>query len=714
MSVVSQTIYDLDAIRKEYLDAPDDAVFLERAHVLADCIARFSSDPPGLRQGKTFTELCSRVTTVVTLADTLPCRILEERPSPADEDFIRTRPELFTEPGAKGFLESTGIYAPDWRHLLAVGISGLLTEVESARAAVPDSEPDSASCRDHLDGVAMSLSAISNLALRYEEAARNLARRANAGLISAHLMQAANACEFVATKPPESLRDALQLFLLYHMVLSCLAGGRNVTPGRMDQWLLPFWQRDVGSGLIPREEGIELLAIAMIELNQLSGKYSVDFQSSKHTPCRHSHYYITLAGVTPDGKSAVNDLSFAILDALRLVKFREPSVMVRYTTDIDRRFWREALSATRDRLPVFAYNDRIVIEGLTHHGTPLALVRNYVHAGCMNCILPGEGSACMRDNFDMSACLLAAIDNASANRAADFNAFFDTLRAETRKRVAEQVAGYTNTARRYPLPAWPLFHGHLEAGHEYWERYSRYVDLHLTSVATLVDSLLAIDQTVYRDRVLTLDEFREILRNNYAGQETFRQYILNHCPSYGSDEPVVLQMIGRAGRMWIEEVEALSPISAGIALRPGFHSWLFNVTTGPTTGATPDGRLAGEPLSSDFLPARMHGRAYTEVLRSISALPLACTPSGGTSFALDASHFQGKEGLDRLSALVEGHFAEGGLQLHFIFTDRETLLDAVKNPDKHSDLLVRVTGFSEYFVRLLPEIQQDIIKRSEK
>jgi formate C-acetyltransferase len=149
-------------------------------------------------------------------------------------------------------------------------------------------------------------------------------------------------------------------------------------------------------------------------------------------------------------------------------------------------------------------------------------------------------------------------------------------------------------------------------------------------------------------------------------------------------------------------------------LRPAFYSWLYNIELGKATGATPDGRLSGEPLSSDQTPSHGHGRAPTEALRSIAQLSHDCTCSGGTTFTISPAHFQGPRGVDRLAALIEGYFAEGGLQLHFIVADLAMLRDAVKHPERHGDLLVRVAGFSEYFVRLQPAVQQEIIRRVQQ
>ena len=233
----------------------------------------------------------------------------------------------------------------------------------------------------------------------------------------------------------------------------------------------------------------------------------------------------------------------------------------------------------------------------------------------------------------------------------------------------------------------------------------------MVGVATAVDSLLAIQHVVYEEKMVMLKKLISILRENFSEFEPFRRYILNRVPCYGSSNRDVMDIIKRLGDMWVEEIRKAGENLNGVTLRPGFHSWLYNIQMGKETPATPDGRLCGKSLSSDQLPAPGKVHVPTEVLQSIVHLPHDYTCSGGTTLRLDPSHFNGKIGTERLSALDESYFAEGGLQLHFILADTSTLRDALENPDRHRGLLVRVTGFSEYFVRLLPEVQQEIMRR---
>ena len=717
---------EINAIREAYLAVPDEAVFLERARVLLECHEKYAHLSSGLRQGKTVDELCDRITPIVNPCDILLGRILEEVPSAQDELFIKDNPRLFVSPGDPGRLDSTSIYIPDWAKLLRLGITGLVREVEASGEADGRVVDEKVRIhRDYLQGVRLSLMAISRLMNRYADRADQLAGETADSQVAARLSEAAATCRKVSSSPPATFREALQLFSFFHTVLSCIIGGRNVTPGRMDQYLLPCYQRDIATGVITRSEAVVLLAVAMIRLSQLTGNIAVDFDSTKRSPNRYSHHYVTLAGRTPDGASGVNELSFAFLEAIRLVDYREPSLCIRWFEGIDEEFWREALRLMRDRIPSFAYNDHVVVPTLVRCGMPERQALDYAHCACLICFLPGDGVGSARANHNLPRYVLLAINGGrdllsgeqkgpatpAPDALRDFDDLVDAVRTQARVGLEKALERHATQVKRYPLPVWPLFAEHLQTGYRYWEHKTKHADQQCIGVATGVDSLLAIRELVYRRKTVTLAKLVSILKDNFRGHEPLRQSLLHQTPSYGSDDEEVLEMIRLVGDMWAEEVNRVGANSKEIKVRPGFHSWLYNIQMGKQTAATPDGRFDGEPLSSDHLPSPGKGRAPTEMLNAMARLPHRQSCSGGTTFRLSRSHFDGENGLDLLSSLIRTYFAQGGLQLHFVFADTATLQDAINYPERYEDLLVRVTGFSEYFVRLSPEVQQEILRR---
>ncbi len=375
MATGSTTRIDLDALRREYIHTPDDAVFLTRAKVLADAAGRFAELPPGERQGRIVEALCREMPIRVLPCDALLGRFVEEVPRGEDEAFARDNPQFFTAAGVPGLLDSAGLYCPQWSLLLDRGLAGLADDVSRVAQACGD-----AARRDWLEGVRLSLGVVGALARRLAAEAREMAGAA-VEPDAARLRGAAAAMERVCGEPPGTFREALQLFLLFHSVLAAVVGGRNVTPGRMDRYLACFYEADVASGALVRQEAVEFLAAAFVMMSQGSGSVSTDFQSTKRTPNHYSHYYITLAGRDADGRARTNDLSWAILDAIELAGTREPTAAIRYTEDIDRAFWLRAVSLMRDGRPVIAFNDESILGGLERCGIAREAALDYVQNG---------------------------------------------------------------------------------------------------------------------------------------------------------------------------------------------------------------------------------------------------------------------------------------------------------------------------------------------
>jgi trans-4-hydroxy-L-proline dehydratase len=700
---------NINIVRRTWLETPDESVFLERALIVLDAKKKYSSSSPGLRQGKVLSELCNRITPVVNPHDVFLGRIHEQVPNPREEDLIKKHPELFISEGVPGILDSSNIYIPDWGKLLKSGIAGLIDEVREHEKQTRGTGDASRSRRDYLHGVCLSLESVSRLMNRYAERARQLAGRTDDRQAASRLRTAAANCRALTEAPPSTFTQALQLFIFYHMVLSCIIGGRNITPGRMDQYLLPLYRHDINKGTLKKNEATELLAVMMICISQLTGKIATDFQSNKRTPNRFSHFYITLAGLNKDGTGGVNELSFAFLKARQLVDWREPSLCIRYFEGIDRKFWRQAVGLMLSRKPVLVYNDQTVLKAHSRSGMSTRSAHNYAHCGCLNCFIPGETLPVVRVDHNMPRYLLSALNN--GKRLRSFKGVMEALRQQIRAGLLQQAKSPSRYLRRYPLLVWPLFEDHLTKGYRYWETSTKYIDHHGAGIATVVDSLLALRDVVFERKRMTMTEFMSVCKKNFSGHPGILQYIERRVPSYGSDEPVVTEMIERMGNMWADEVEKASPRRENMLFRPGFHSWLYNMEMGRFIGATPDGRLAGEPISSDHLPVSGRKRAPTETLNAMAYLPHYRTCSGGTTYPISRNLFKGHSGAGLLEALIESYFKQGGVEVHFIFADAALLEDAVKNPQKHRDLLVRVTGFSEYFVRLLPEVQQEIIRR---
>ena len=250
-----------------------------------------------------------------------------------------------------------------------------------------------------------------------------------------------------------------------------------------------------------------------------------------------------------------------------------------------------------------------------------------------------------------------------------------------------------------------------------WTRY-KHCNVHASGIATAGDSLYVIDRLVFREKKLTIPELTQLLRQNWSGAETLRQQIKNTYPKFGNDDDSVDRYAVRLADAFVQETRKHSPIAGEQEgyeriLLPTFYSLELATDMGRVTAASADGRMQSEPISENQSPT--YGAAAdgpTAMLSSIAKLPFCDTAGGGLNFSISRQLLQGERGADLLAQLIRGYFASGGLHMQIMVTDEKVLEDAVAHPERHRNLLVRVTGFSAYFVTLSPDVQREIIERT--
>lgn len=372
----------LDRARAARLAEDERLVNMERARILMDGEREHASLERVPRQAAVLRDLCERITPVIRGDDVLVGRMPEVIPTHAEEALIEQRPELFVEPGVPGWLDSISICAPEWDLLLERGLGGIADEARGRLASSDDGRVE------FYEAVISAMEAVSTLIRRYAGAARDLAAGSRPDR-AAELQQIAERCERVAWEPPTDLPGALQLLQIVHMVLSCLVGGRDVTPGRMDQYLLRFYRASIETGQLTRDDAVTLLALFFLRLSQTAGNAS-DFESNhRRSPCRYTHLYVSVAGVDREGRPAENELSLVIADAIRRLAYKEPTLLLRYHAGIAPELLRRVTELMADRLAVTVYNDATVIPGLVENGVAEPEARNYAYSACHNAFVPG-------------------------------------------------------------------------------------------------------------------------------------------------------------------------------------------------------------------------------------------------------------------------------------------------------------------------------------
>jgi len=684
------------------------------------------------RQAAILQDLCAGIAPVIEDEDLIVGRIPEVLPTDVEEAVIAAQPELFLEPGVPGWFDGISICLPEWDLLLKRGLGGIADDARERLGTWPE---DSDRAEFHRAAIA-TMEAVSLLLLRYAEEAGELAGRASCPDRRRELREIATRCEAVAWGAPRDLPEALQLIQIVHMVLSCLVGGRDVTPGRVDQYLLPYYRASIASGQLTRDAAVTLLAMFFLRLSQTAGNAS-DFESNhRRSPCMYSHLFATIGGVDREGNPAENELSFVVADAIRRLAYKEPTLLFRYHEGIDPALTAQVAGLMADGLPATVYNDATVIPGLMALGFTEADARDYAYCACHNAFVPGVEAGTGPGGFhDLPRLILLAMNGgrdpvsgeqvgAPTPAPEDLASFEDFWAALT-----EQVRFALGAARRATEARWerlyhdatPLLYScllrcSLEAGESCWTAAPHsFLNHYLAGVATSVDSLLAIRALAFaedpRERV-PLPALNAILAADWQGHEELRGRIRSELPRYGQDVPEAREMTARLGELWVEELARASQGMERFAMRPGFYSHMAHIRLGPHIPATPDGRSAGESLSENLSPsAGTPACSPAAKLLAMTALPLDRAPAGAASLALTLGDLDPAQRAEVVRGLMEGYFDLGGLHLQVNVVGREALLEAVRDPDAHRDLMVRVAGFNAYFV-LLPEAeQQDIIAR---
>ena len=702
----------LDRLRARRLAEDERLVCMERAEILHATRANYAHLPRVERQAAILRDLCEKISPIIEPEDILVGRMPEVLPTQEQEAFIARHPELIGEPGVPGWLDSMTIYAPDWAWLLERGLGGIADYAHRTLGTAEVTEDE----RSFLAAVGHAMESVSRLVRRYAEEARRLAASAPSPARRAELAAIARRCERVAWAAPESFIEALQLIQIVHMVLSCLVGGRDVTPGRLDQYLLRYYQRDIARGALRPDDAAPMLALFFLRLSQMAGN-ATDFNDNiRRSPCKYSHLYVTIGGRDADGRSCVNDLSFVVADAIRLLRYKEPTLLVRWHAGMDRAFTARVAGLVRDRFPVTIYNDETVIKALAKQGVPPEMACGYAHRACHNVLLPGHEAGSGPTFHNVPRMIVQAVNAAPAPEA--FDAFWEALRSQVRRALADARRAAEQRWREQLAGACPLLPSALmkeclDRRKQAWQAATVSHWNHcLMGLATAVDSLLAIRELAFRERALTLGDFAKILAKDWAGGEALRERIRNRLPRYGQASEEGSAMASRLGRMWVEEVEAASAGMGRMAMWPAFYSHMVHVWEGAKTPATPDGRMSGDPLSENVAPSPgSPGCSPTTILRAMSSLPFDHTPSGAAVLSLSPGDLADSAGRDLLPSLIESYFSLGGLHLQVNTFDAATLEDAMKSPERYPDLMVRVTGFSAYFTQLSRAVQEDVLRR---
>ncbi len=594
-----------------------------------------------------------------------------------------------------------GHFHPDYEKLFRVGVAGLIHETieRGRRAQDPEKKDFYLACRIALEG-------LQAFALRAADACEAMIAREPAE--AAEWRARAARCRRAAADPPATFRDAMQLLFLVEMALWFGEDHHLTCPGRLDQTLRRFYEADLAAGRLTRRGAFELLCALYIQLNRVLWPGSA--------------VAVMVGGRDAAGRDVTNDLTYLCLAARLATRLVYPTVAVAWHENAPRELldFGVRLLAAGVGDPAF-FNDEVISQGLREHGVSAADCHNYMNSTCVEIKVVGRSNMWVTQPYiNLAQGLLNALERAAAEPPAGFDAFQELVRAdlaETIRAAAERLDRVWSERGRtggFPLASCFVLDC-LERGLDFDRGGARYnwVENSFVGLANLVDGLLAVKHLVYELKEFSLADLQRILQSDYAGCEDVRQRLANSLPKYGNDDAEADALAAEWAQWLIEQTESHT---VGLhSYVPGFFCWVMHERLGAQTGATPDGRRAGQPLADGA------GAAQGRERRGPTASVLSTTKwshrrvLGGLVHNAKFSKrlLQSDAARDALRAVIETYLRRGGFEIQINVVGRDTLLDAQKRPELYPDLLVRVAGYSDYFVHLNKNMQDEIIARTE-
>ncbi len=621
-----------------------------------------------------------------------------------DRDFEAAQAYMQTVGPTPG---QTGHCEPDVSVVFASGVDGLRQKVRDRQRTA------SAAQAETLDSFLEALDGFSAMIL-------NAAASADAAAVTAatperrrEVEAMAAACRQVAHGAPRTFHEAIQL--LWFVMLGVSYGDQVwlIVPGHMDRTLAPFYERDRTAGVLTEERALELVEALYFLIND----YVSDGLAMS----------VMVGGRDADGRDMTNALSHLCLEALRRTHLVYPTVGVCWHAGTPEALTERAVGLISQgyATPAF-FGDETIQQGLRSYGVPPAESNFYINSTCVE-ITPSGGSNVWVASPYFSTCQILLDELADqaqrdTGAAATFEAFLDAylqrLRGQIVTAVAEQNHCRELRQRHGGKPLQSLFtRDCIARARDIDDGGALYnwVECSFVGLANLADSLYVIREELYARRTLTLAALHALLAADFKDHEAERLRFSNEYPKYGNGCEAVDQLVGQVVRVVREECAQHRMRPDDSPFVPGAFCWIMHEQLGGRCGATPDGRRAGVPFADGGGPAQGRERkGPTAAILSTTSWDHA-PMIGGVAYNIKFSRslFQNPEAVQRLRDLVVTYLRRGGFEVQVNIVDHETLRRAKAHPDQYRDLVVRIGGYTDYFTRLSPAMQDEVMLRTE-
>jgi len=626
-----------------------------------------------------------------------------------------------------------GHIIPNYPKVLKIGFKGLKKEIEDE---LSKTDPKNEQKINQLKAMLICCEIPKKFALRYSKAAEELADREGDEKRKNELLELSKICAKVPWEPAETFWEALQSLWFMHILVMADESypGPGLSFGRIDQYLYPYFEKDIKNGIITKDEIKELLQCFWIKCN-----YVYDYQGRiGNNQGINSSFgqLITLSGMGPNGEDLTNDLTYLMLDVIEDMNLLEPKPNIRlHKNTPDKLLDRIVDMLIKTQGSPFLLNfDEISIRALKFAGLPEDQLWNYAPVGCLENTLQGcDRSGTVDVNLNLSKAIEFVLFNGMdfqtqrqfAPQTGDplkfenweqlYDAYLKQLSFTIEKIIEINNLGDELRAKFEPTPYLStLVDGCAEKGLDITQAGAKYnfITVEGVGLATAVDSLLALKKLVFEDKKVSLSEIIEAIKVNYEGFEPLRLMLQNKAPKYGNDDDYADSLAHEVNDFWTRKVtEYRTPTNK--RYRAGYLSWNYWTMYGAIQTATPNGRKMGTFLSNGVCPsAGCDVKGPTSVIKSVGKLGMETVPNGGShTMAFNPLLLKNTTDIDKFKSLLRTYIEYGGSCLQINMIDAETLKAAKKNPQEYRNLLVRVTGYNAYFVTLGSLIQDEIIAR---
>jgi pyruvate formate-lyase/glycerol dehydratase family glycyl radical enzyme len=596
-------------------------------------------------------------------------------------------------------------------------------------------DPEAYDKQEELKAMAVSIDAIISFARRHAEKARELAKAEKDADREKELDHIAEVCDRVPANAPRDFWEALQAYWFVHLgVITEYNTWDSFNPGRLDQHLWPFYQKGLADGTLNEESARELLQAFWVKFNNQPAPPKVGV-TAEESGTYTDFALINLGGLKEDGTDGVNELSYLILDVIEEMRILQPSSMVQVSAKGPDSFLLRALKIVRTGFgQPSVFNTDAIVQELVRQGKSVADARNGGASGCVEAGAFGKEAYILTGYFNLPKVFEITLNNGIDPRTGKkigletgdptvfktFDELFEAFRKQIRHFVDIKVRGSNVIEKLYAtyLPA-PflsvLVDDCVRNGKDYHAGGARYNTNYIqgVGVGTITDVLSAIQYNVYDNTHFTMKDLLAALKENFAGYETLRQRVLNRTPKFGNDNDYADDLMKRVFEAYFEAVDG-RPTPRGGTYRINLLPTTVHIYFGKMTGATADGRLAGEAVSEGVSPVQGADRkGPTAVVKSLGKMDHVRT--GGTLLnqKFTPQLLADDTGLAGVKDLVRSYFRLMGHHIQFNVVTAELLREAQAHPEKHRDLIVRVAGYSDYFVDCSTELQNEIIHRTE-